>query len=477
MKNTTGFGSNRTVVSVSDLNRSARRLLEGEFPMVYVEGEISNFARPSSGHWYLTLKDDNAQLRTAMFRNRNQRLRFSPANGMQVIVRGKISLYEGRGEYQLIAEHMEEAGDGALQRAFEKLKGDLQLEGLFDEDRKQPIPAMPDHVGIITSPTGAAIHDVLTVMHRRFPAIKISILPVQVQGEGSAAQIAAAIAAANKHQSHPFDVLLLTRGGGSLEDLWSFNTEIVARAIADSAIPIISAVGHESDISISDFVADLRAATPSAAAELMTPDIRTWLSTLFRIHNDLTEAMAATMAEKSTHLNHLTKRLRHPGQRVQDLQQRLDDLEIRLTSNFRYRLGQPDLKGLSTRLVSAMRLHLERLASRTSLCAKGLISPMAQIKEAQATNQNLAATLSRAMTHIQERKRATLGGAVKKLDTLSPLATLDRGYAIVTADDGAIIRALEDTRVGNRIHARVAGGNIQAEVKALSPSGTRRGHQ
>jgi len=307
-------------------------------------------------------------------------------------------------------------------------------------------------------------------MHRRFPAIKISILPVQVQGEVSAAQIAAAIKAANNHQSHPFDVLLLTRGGGSLEDLWSFNTEVVARAMAGSDIPIISAVGHESDVSISDFVADLRAPTPSAAAEIMTPDIRAWLSTLFRIHGDLKEAMHATMSEKSTYLNHLTRRLRHPGQRVQDLQQRLDDLEIRLTNSFRYRLGKPNLDELSTRLTSAVDRYLERQESRTLLCAKGLISPMAQIKEAQAKNRHLAVSLTRAVTHVQERKGAALGGATKRLDTLSPLATLHRGYAIVTGADGTIIRRPEETQLGARINARLAGGDIQAEVKSLSPS-------
>jgi exodeoxyribonuclease VII large subunit len=261
--------SNRDVLSVSDLTRSARMLLEEEFPNVFVEGEISNFSKPASGHWYFTLKDDKSQLRCAMFRNKNSRLRFVPRNGLQVIVRGKISLYEGRGDFQMIAEHMEEAGDGALRRAFEKLKAQLDREGLFDPAAKQPVPNLPNHLAVITSPTGAAIRDVLHVFERRFPALKVTIIPVPVQGDEAIPRIVEAIDLANRYSDLPFDAILLTRGGGSLEDLWAFNTEPVARAIFNSALPIVSAVGHEIDITIADFVADLRAPTPSAAAELL----------------------------------------------------------------------------------------------------------------------------------------------------------------------------------------------------------------
>ena len=271
--------SNREILSVGDLNRAARQLLEGQFAMVFVEGEISNFARPSSGHWYFTLKDSSAQLRCAMFRNRNQSIRFAPANGQQVIVRGKISLYEGRGEYQMIAEFLEEAGDGALRRAFDKLKSQLEAEGLFAEYTKKVIPAMPRHIAIITSPTGAAIRDVLQVLKRRFPAINVSVLPVAVQGDEAPAQIVRALSQANQYVEDPFDLILLTRGGGSLEDLWAFNTEPVARAIFASQLPVVCAVGHETDVSIADFVADLRAPTPSAAAELISPDGAEWQQT------------------------------------------------------------------------------------------------------------------------------------------------------------------------------------------------------
>ncbi|MBD3647253.1 MAG: exodeoxyribonuclease VII large subunit, partial [Pseudomonadales bacterium] len=321
---------NRQVLSVSELNRSARHLLEGEFPMVFVEGEISNLARPSSGHWYFTLKDDSAQLRCAMFRNRNRMIRLPVRDGMQVIVRGRISLYEGRGEFQMVAEFLEDAGDGALRAAFEKLKAKLEAEGLFDPDRKRPIPALPKHVAVITSPTGAAIRDVLHVLARRFPAIEISVIPVQVQGEHSPKQIVDALNFANGYRDNPFDVLLLTRGGGSLEDLWSFNNEEVARAVFASEIPVVCAVGHETDFSIADFVADLRAPTPSAAAEQISPDGQDWLDTFVRHERVLTGLITSLIGEHERHLDHLGRRLRHPGRTLQDMYQRLDGLELRL---------------------------------------------------------------------------------------------------------------------------------------------------
>ena len=293
-------GLNREVLTVSDLNRNVRRLLEGEFPTVWVEGEISNFARPSSGHWYFTLKDSKAQLRCAMFRNRNQLLRFTPENGAQVTIRGRISLYEGRGEFQLIAEHLEETGDGALRRAIEELRLKLQKEGLFDEARKRKLPTVPRHVGIITSPTGAAIQDILNILERRFPAIEISILPVQVQGADSVSGIANQIEFANRYEDNPFDLLLLTRGGGSLEDMMSFNAEIVIQAIAGSKIPMVCAVGHESDVTIADFAADLRAPTPSAAAELISPDMRELLESTVKSQQRLLSQFTSLIITQTT---------------------------------------------------------------------------------------------------------------------------------------------------------------------------------
>jgi exodeoxyribonuclease VII large subunit len=259
------------ILSVTELNRRARQLLEVHLATVWVRGEISNLSMPSSGHWYFTLKDDKAQIRCAMFRGNNALLRFKPEHGMQVIARGRVSLYEGRGDYQLIAENLQVDGAGNLQIAFEQLKAKLEDERLFDDDFKQELPTLPKHVGVITSPTGAAIRDILSIFKRRFPAIQISIFPVPVQGADAAPAIIKALQLANKHTG--FDALILARGGGSLEDLWAFNEEAVARAVFASEIPVVSAIGHETDFTICDFVADIRAATPSAAAELLSPDI------------------------------------------------------------------------------------------------------------------------------------------------------------------------------------------------------------
>jgi exodeoxyribonuclease VII large subunit len=432
--------------------------------MVYVEGEISNFANPSSGHWYFTLKDTKSQLRCAMFRNRNQRLRFVPRNGLQIMVRGKVSLYEGRGEFQLIAEHMEEAGDGALRQAFEKLKTDLQREGLFDSGTKKPIPSMPEHIGIITSATGAAVHDVITVMQRRFPAINLSIIPVQVQGDISASLIADALQFANQYHADPFDVILLTRGGGSLEDLWSFNTETVARAIYNSEIPVVSAVGHESDVTIADFVADLRAPTPSAAAEILTPDGNEWAANLIRIESKLIDQTISVIENHQSHLRHVTRRLRHPGQRLQDLGQRLDDLEIRLKNNFRYQLSALNIDEVQSRLNMAISHSLERYRSQLQLLSAGITSPLARIESAEAKTKGLANNMNRLYKHRVENKEASFQTLIQRLNTLSPLSTLDRGYAIVTTEEERIIKKASEMKVGSTIWARLAEGRLTAEV-------------
>jgi exodeoxyribonuclease VII large subunit len=317
------------IYSVSELNSETRELIEGSFPLIWVEGEISNFARPASGHWYFTLKDEAAQVRCAMFRMRNRLIRFTPSNGMQVLVRAQVSLYEARGEFQLIAEHMEEAGAGALRRRFDALKHKLAEEGLFDEERKQPIPEVPLCIGVITSPSGAAIRDVLSVLQRRFPLIPVVVYPVPVQGDGAAQQIARLIKRVNQRKE--CDVVILCRGGGSLEDLWSFNEEVVARAIDKSRIPIVCGVGHEIDFTIADFVADLRAPTPSAAAELITPNQQEWLDLLKGLQNRLTSLTKQALIGQQQRLQWLGKRLQHPRQRLLAQAQRLDELEQRLT--------------------------------------------------------------------------------------------------------------------------------------------------
>jgi len=297
----------REVFSVSRLNREARALVEGHFPLIWVEGELSNLARPSSGHLYFTLKDEQAQVRCAMFKLRNQLLGFKPDNGMQVLARARVSLYEGRGEFQLLIEHLEEAGDGALRRTFEQLKHKLAAEGLFDATQKKPLPSLPRCIGVITSPSGAALRDILSVLRRRFPALPVLVYPVPVQGQGAGEKIAAAIRLAA--QRRDCDVLIVSRGGGSLEDLWAFNEEVVARAIHACDLPIISGVGHEIDFTIADFVADHRAATPSAAAELVSPDQTEWLAQLRGFELRFTQQLRTLLARHRQGLAWLEQRL------------------------------------------------------------------------------------------------------------------------------------------------------------------------
>jgi len=435
--------SNRQVITVSELNREARRLLESGLPMLYVEGEISNLAQPGSGHWYFTLKDDKAQVRCAMYRNRNHLVRFKPRNGQQVIVRGRISLYEARGDYQMIAEFLEDSGDGALRQAFEKLRMSLQTEGLFDEALKKPLPLVPSHIAVITSPNGAAIRDVVTVMKRRFPAIHISILPVQVQGEDSVAQIVDALAMANRLEDDPFDLVLLTRGGGSLEDLWSFNTEPVARAVAASRLPVVCAVGHESDVSIADFVADLRAPTPSAAAELITPDGDVWTDRAEELQRRLIAAADQFIDDSRRELNHLQRRLRHPSSRLEDLAQRLDELDRRLQVS-----------------VSAF------LRSRESqLALQKLPSPLTLLESRRNQLNRLQDQLISLESAARQKQAASLARLSAKLDALSPLATLQRGFAIVaTEPDGHILTSASALNPGDRVRARLSEGAFTAEV-------------
>jgi exodeoxyribonuclease VII large subunit len=441
--------ANRQVLSVSDLNRQARNLLEGEFPHIFVDGELSNLSRPSSGHWYFTLKDDKAQIRCAMFRNRNRFINFKPVDGTQVIVHGKVSLYEGRGDFQLIAEQMEEAGDGALRRAYEQLKQKLHLEGLFDDTHKSALPSLPQHVGVITSPSGAAIRDVLTVMRRRFPAIAVTVLPVQVQGDQAPDQIVAALETANLYTEKPFDLLLVTRGGGSLEDLWAFNIEKVARAIHASDIPVVSAVGHEVDFTIADFVADLRAPTPSAAAELISPDQVEWQQMLAGYQEQFEGFMANQFSTMRASLSSLSKRLRHPGQRLEDQAQRLDDLEVRLSHAAQNRIKQTQ--------------------ANVTLLASQLVNPAHMIARENLVLQNLLQRLKSRLSQITEAKSRRLALTVQGLNTLSPLATLERGYAIIStvSPQPAILKDSASVVPGDRISARLHEGELTARVESV----------
>jgi len=441
-------GTEREILSVSQLNRRAKQLLETHLPLLWVEGELSNVSQPSSGHWYFTLKDDQAQVRCAMFRNRNMLVRFKPQQGQQVLVRARVSLYEGRGDYQLIAEHMEEAGTGALQRAFEALKAKLGAEGLFDEARKRPIPTLPRHIGVITSPTGAAIRDVLTVLERRFPSIPVTVIPVAVQGKESAPQIVRALELANR--CGLFDVLLLTRGGGSLEDLWSFNEEAVARAVAASQLPVVCAVGHEVDFSIADFVADLRAPTPSAAAELMTPDGEDWLETFIGYEVMLEDAMERKLRHWLQQLAWLRSRLRHPGERLQQQAQRLDNLEVRLNQAVKSQL-------------QGQRNRLAQLVLRQKP-----LHPARQLKDLRQSLERLQQKLVDLTQQKLQFRHQQLGEAARLLHNLSPLNTLERGYAIVRDAQGQVVRDAQALAVGDKVQARLRQGEFSARIEAVT---------
>jgi exodeoxyribonuclease VII large subunit len=410
IKPSASLSPEQSVLTVSTLNRLARGLLEDCFPAVTVEGEISNLAMPGSGHWYLTLKDEQAQIRCAMFRNRNMSVRLKPANGMQVLVKGKLSLYEGRGDYQLILESMQDAGAGALQLAFEALKQKLTDEGLFDPQRKQPLPPKTRHIAVITSPTGAVLHDIISVLSRRDPMLQITVFPVPVQGSDSPDAIAQALQKANELRTRlAIDVVLLARGGGSLEDLQAFNSETVARAIAHSELPVVSAVGHETDVSIADFVADIRAPTPSAAAELLSTDQSTLLRALEQFSQRLQRQMSTLLSQRQQQLDWLGRRLQHPGRRLQEQSQRLDQLEQRLVRAAR-------------RLIEQRQLKLQMLA--------------------------------------------------RNLDNISPLQTLQRGYSITRSEPAGVLTSVTQANEGDTIMTRLADGEIASTVTQVIRGGT-----
>ncbi len=439
----------RHVFSVSELNNSAKTLLESQFPAIWLEGEISNLAQPRSGHIYLTLKDDQAQLRAAMFRGNNIRLKFRPKDGMQVLVRGRLSLFAPRGDYQLIIDQMEEAGLGALQRAFEQLKTKLAEEGLFDESRKQPVPSRPGRIGVVTSSSGAAIHDILSVLQRRFPLTEVVLYPTLVQGEEAAANICAAIASANRRQE--CDVLIVGRGGGSLEDLWCFNDERVARAIAGSALPVVSAVGHEIDFTIADFVADARAPTPSAAAEMLSGSAQELLESIRSYEDWLTTYIGRSLQERQQQLDWLKRQLKHPGKRLEEHAQRLDELELRLRQSIKRKLQLQH---------SELGTAQARLLSRT---------PSHRISAGQKDLANLGSRLQRSFAHSMEANKRDLRNLALRLNTISPLATLSRGYSITKSEQGDILRSASQVQPGDSIRTQLHQGTLICSVNKVEP--------
>jgi len=426
-----GTGATRDIYTVARLNREARLLLESGLGSVWVEAEVSNFSRPASGHWYFSLKDRDAQLRCAMFRQRNLLARCTPRDGQRVLARGRVSLYEPRGDYQLLIEQLEDAGEGALRRAFEELRARLNAEGLFAAERKRPLPAVPGRIGVITSPTGAAVRDILHVLALRFPASDVLIYPVPVQGAAAAPAIAAALDLASERNE--CDVLILARGGGSLEDLWAFNDERVARALARCSLPVVSGVGHETDVTIADFVADVRAPTPTAAAQLVVPDRRVWLQRLALLARRFGAAMQRTLLEAGARVRARQDRLgrAHPGARLRQHAQRLDELELRLR------------RALGTRLRAAS-AGIEASALRTTAIAGRL----------RAAGQR---ALASAASRVELATRA--------LQAVSPLATLERGFAIVARPGGApLVRHAAELLAGEDIEARLADGIVTARV-------------
>ncbi|KZC15329.1 exodeoxyribonuclease VII large subunit [Rhodanobacter sp. FW510-R12] len=436
----------RHVLTPSSLNRLVRDLLGDALPLVWIEGELSNVVKPASGHLYFTLKDSGAQVRCAMFKPKVAALRFRPVDGMQVLLRARVGLYEPRGEFQLVAESMEPAGEGALQREFEQLKARLDAEGLFDAARKRPLPRYARRIGAITSATGAAIRDVLSVLARRWPLAEVEVLPVPVQGREAPPAIVAMLRKASN--SARYDVLLLTRGGGSLEDLWAFNDETVARAIHACAVPVVSAVGHEIDFSIADFVADLRAPTPSAAAELLVPDAVAVDRHLRQLQQRLVTLQQRQLQAQSQRVDHLLARLQaqRPQARLLRDRERLQHLQHRLAVVLREQSQRRH-----TRLE---RLHARLLAQHPHARLPLLARRLAEQDQ----------RLRRAIAHILERRQTTLRHIGHALHAVSPLATLERGYAILFDAHGQVLRSAQGVAADTRLRARLADGELPLRV-------------
>ena len=436
------------IYTISRLNREVRTVIEDVFPTIWVQGEISNLARPHSGHIYFTLKDAKAQVRCAMFRNRQSGLRFQPDNGMEVLAQANISVYEARGEYQLIVESLQPAGDGALQLAFEQLKKKLDAEGLFSDEHKQALPRFPETIGIITSPTGAAIRDILSVLKRRYPLGNVVIYPVPVQGEGAGAQIARAIQSADQRKD--CDVLILTRGGGSLEDLWAFNEEIVARAIFACQLPVVSGVGHEIDFSIADFVADQRAPTPSVAAELVSPDSDRLIQQLERYREQFIRGQENRIMQLQRHVDYLARQLPDPQHHLQHLGQRTRELLMSITYKIEQRL-------------SAHKLQMTNMRARVNEQ-----NPVYKIQQQQQSLGSIGKQLDKAINQQLTRQQQLLALLAQKLETISPLSTLERGYAIVTdKQSGELIRQGSQLQTGNKIAIRLAHDEIESTVDEI----------
>jgi len=439
-------GADTSAISVTELNRQVKSMLENSFLSIRVQGELSNLAKPSSGHWYFTLKDPRAQIRCAMFKGSNRHLNFNPKEGDEVVVQAKVSLYEGRGDYQLICTSMEEAGSGRLQLAFEQLKAKLLKEGLFDSSYKRKIPALTKHLCVITSPTGAAIHDVLSVLKRRFPALAVTIIPSQVQGAQASDTVIQALQLAQKTDC---DLILITRGGGSLEDLWPFNEEKLARAIFNCPIPTISAIGHEVDFSISDLVADYRAATPSAAAEYISPDQDSLKIQIDQLQQRLYNQTRHLIANKRNGYLAVASKLQSPTQRLALQNLRLSNLRNRLN-----KLPQEHLN-LSQQQLSILKQRVSHFNPRQLIQNYKTRTDFLKVRNQQLIEQRLA------------KQAQTLKATATLLHSVSPLATLDRGYSITQTTEKDVIINSKELKVGQSIITKLQTGEIASTVTEI----------
>ncbi len=449
-----GSGIKRKIYSVTELNASIKALLEESFPFIWIFGEISNFRIPSSGHYYFSLKDAASQIRAVMFRGQQRKLKFEPEDGMSVTGMGRISVYEPRGTYQIILEYLEPSGVGALQVAFEQLKNKLSDEGLFSDEHKSGIPFIPNKIAVITSSSGAVVHDILQIVNRRYPNIAIQILPARVQGEGAAAEIVSALELLNRRGE--CDVAILARGGGSLEDLQAFNSEPVARAIFGSRVPVISAVGHETDYTIADFVADLRAPTPSAAAEMVVPEKSALERRCTELNTLLINKIKNYFNVLSLKMQELSRRLHDPRRKISDLRLRIDDLHLRLSRTVAYRLRR-DIENLDFRI--------NRL---------GANNPRQFIQKTKKQLEQIYSNLIKSFINLSRTKKSKLRELTAKLEALSPMAILSRGYSITrTIPEARVIKNTESVSLDQDIEVMVAKGRLFCRVKGKSTDGQK----
>ena len=437
------------ILTVTQLNRRARLTIERQFETIWVSGELSNLSRPKSGHWYFTLKDEKAQVRCAMFANRNRSIQIQPTDGQQVLLRGKVSIYEGRGDFQIIADQIEAAGEGALRQAFEKLKVKLLNEGIFAKETKKQIPKSPKHIAVLTSKSGAALQDVLSVWRRRYPIVTVTIIPSIVQGHEAETALINAIDKAEEIQP---DTILLTRGGGSLEDLWSFNSEALARRINRCSIPLVSAVGHEIDVTIADFVADLRAPTPSAAAEMLTPDALDLMQELERNRQMITDRMQDEIEKRRLTLTAKRAQLIDPGSYIQQAAQRTDGLFERVS------IAARSEQGRATQRFNNIEIRLK------------LIQPGNLVSRLHEAVASLYKRLGLGLTRIVHTQANKLDGLARTLDGVSPLPTMRRGYSIVRNNANEILKSSEQLRPGENISLQFIDGNAIAEVESIDRS-------